>query len=77
MSALFMRWGTSFFRLFLIASFGGGLILAMGWAQLAFLLGSGIKAWHLGGLPFILGDVVKSIMALWLVYGILKGSYQR
>lgn len=53
---------------FLIGLLGGALTLAMGWAQLAFILGDGQKAFSLGVFPFILGDIIKTLMFISVVY---------
>jgi biotin transport system substrate-specific component len=43
---------------------GSALILLGGWAQLAILVGDPVRAFQLGVLPFVLGDLFKVVLAL-------------
>jgi biotin transport system substrate-specific component len=43
---------------------GSALILLGGWAQLAILVGDPVRAFQLGVLPFVLGDLFKVLLAL-------------
>ena len=49
----------AFFRIALAMLIASGLILALGWAQLTLLSGNAGRAFRMGVLPFILGDVLK------------------
>jgi biotin transport system substrate-specific component len=56
-------WDGSATRLFAAMMLGHAMILALGWAWLAFGLHLGMsKAWLVGVLPFIAGSVVKSAL---------------
>lgn len=56
-------WDGSAVRLFAAMMLGHAVILALGWAWLAFGLHLGMgKAWLVGVLPFIAGSVVKSAL---------------
>ncbi len=52
-------WGRGFWRLFAIMALGHAIILAMGWAWLAYLIGPA-KAWIAGVAPFYAATLFKN-----------------
>ena len=57
---------TSLLRLALAAVLGGALILASGAAWLSLFVGGVVPAFAAGVAPFLLGDALKSVLALLL-----------
>ncbi len=69
-------WAASPIRLFAVSLVGAGLILALGFAWLSTLIGAQ-QAWLAGVVPFLLGDLVKCVLAAALVpaaAGLLRRS---
>ncbi len=56
-------WDRGLGRMLVAASAGHALILACGWAWLAFVLGSAERAWAVGVAPFWAATVVKTLLA--------------
>ena len=77
-AAAFVGWfsdrgwnGNAPLRAMIIMFVGSQLILALGWVWLSSLVGA-TQAWQLGVQPFIIGDVVKTLLSAAILAGVHK-----
>jgi biotin transport system substrate-specific component len=76
-------WDRRFLTAAAAMALGSVVVLAGGWAWLAFALGSAARAFELGVAPFLVGDVVKIALAAallpagWALLGRRRGGHRK